>query len=262
MVMKHHLEAKMRLLCCLVLGLAVFASTPEEEGLRVAKLVDEANHGFVGEYSEMEMVLVNAHGDKTTRKMITQVKEKKNDGDMSISIFQWPADVKGTKMLTWSHKTGDDDQWLYLPALKRVKRISSRNKSGSFMGSEFSYEDLGSQEVEEFTYKLLEETNVEGRQVWKMERYPVSKKSGYSKELVWMDKEYNNPTRIEYYDRKGELLKVGLFKNFKQYGTYWRADTIEMENVQTKKKSYITWQVRELGKDYSAEEFASDYLAD
>lgn len=246
----------------LILGQFTLANTPQEEGLRVAKITNEANDGFVGEYAEMEMVLINAHGDKTVRKLITQVKEKEGDGDMSISTFQWPADVKGTKMLTWSHKTGDDDQWLYLPALKRVKRISSRNKSGAFMGSEFSYEDLGSQEVEEFTYRLLGETDLDGRAVWQLERTPVSKKSGYSKEIVWMDKEYNNPLKIEYYDRKGELLKVGLFKDYKAYGKYWRANFLEMENVQTQKRSTITWSIRELGKAYDNSEFASDYLAD
>ena len=252
----------MKIMVLCLFGLMAWATTPESEGLRIATLVDKANEGFVGEYAEMEMVLINAHGDKTVRKLNSQTKEKLDDGDMSISIFQWPADVKGTKMLTWSHKTGDDDQWLYLPALKRVKRISSRNKSGSFMGSEFSYEDLGSQEVEEFTYKFLEETTLEGRKVWKLERIPVSSKSGYSKEWVWLDQTYNNPVRIEYYDRKQELLKIATFKDYKAYGTYWRADTIEMENVQTGKRSVITWNVRELGKSYSEEQFASDYLTD
>lgn len=252
----------MRKICLCLLGLLAWATTPEEEGLRIATLVDQANQGFGGEYSEMEMVLINAHGDQTVRKLVTQVKEKLDDGDLAISIFEWPADVKGTKMLTWSHKTGDDDQWLYLPALKRVKRISSRNKSGSFMGSEFSYEDLGSQEVEEFTYKFLEETTLDNRKVWKLERIPVSNKSGYSKEWVWMDQEYNNPLRIEYYDRKQELLKVATFGAYRAYGTYWRADEIEMKNVQTGKSSRITWKVRELGKDYPEDKFASDYLAD
>ncbi len=238
------------------------AGTPEEEGLRLAKQIDKANEGFVGEYSEMEMVLINAHGDRTERKMTTETVEVSDDGDKSISVFQWPADVKGTRMLTWSHKTGDDDQWLYLPALKRVKRISSRNKSGSFMGSEFSYEDLGSQEVEEFTYKYIDDQELNGRDCWRIERDPVSSKSGYSKELVWFDKEYNNPLKIEYYDRKGELLKVGTFNNYKKYDQWWRADEILMENVQTQKKSVITWSVRELGRTYGEDHFSSDYLID
>jgi hypothetical protein len=245
-----------------ILILFVWSDSPETEGLRIARLVDEANNGFNGEYAEMEMVLINAHGDETVRKLITETAEMKKDGDRSISTFQWPADVKGTRMLTWSHKTGDDDQWLYLPALKRVKRISSRNKSGAFMGSEFSYEDLGSQEVEEYTYKYLGEESVDGRDSWKVARFPVSRKSGYTREVVWFDKEYMNPLRIEYYDRKDDLLKVALFTDYKKYDRWWRADSIRMENVQTKKISVLTWKKRELGKDYSVDHFSSDYLVD
>ena len=240
----------------------LFAQSSQEEGLRVAKVVDEANEGFVGDYSEMEMILINAHGDETVRRLINESAEQKNDGDRSVSTFQWPADVKGTRMLTWSRKTGDDDQWLYLPALKRVKRISSRNKSGAFMGSEFSYEDLGSQEVEEYTYNSLGEEEIDGRKCWKIERDPVSKKSGYSKEVVWFDQEYMNPLRIDYFDRKGELLKISTFLNYTKYDRFWRADEIFMENVQTKKKSRLIWKKRELGKSYPEDHFSSEYLVD
>ena len=104
--------------------------TPETKGLRIATKADAVNAGFKGEASEMVMILTNAHGDKTTRKMSSKTLEGTDDGDRSIITFIWPADVKGTKMLTWTHKVGNDDQWLYLPSLKRVKRISSRNKSG------------------------------------------------------------------------------------------------------------------------------------
>ena len=250
------------LVCFASLAPFLFAATPEEEGLRIAKLTDEANNGYIGEYSEMEMVLINAHGDRTIRKLAAETIEVETDGDRSINTFHWPADVKGTRMLTWSHKDGDDDQWLYLPALKRVKRISSRNKSGSFMGSEFSYEDLGSQEVEEFAYKYLKDESLEGRDCWLLERKPVSSRSGYAREVVWMDKKYKNPIRIEYYDRKNELLKVGLFSKFEKYDKWWRANEIQMENVQTKKRSIITWNRRELGKSFSRDHFSADYLID
>jgi hypothetical protein len=208
----------------------------------------------------MEMILINAHGDRTTRKLVNDVAETEKDGDRSLSTFLWPADVKGTRMLTWSHKDGDDDQWLYLPALKRVKRISSRNKSGAFMGSEFSYEDLGSQEVEEYTYRFLEETEVDGRPVWKIERDPVSRRSGYSKEIAFFDQEYMNPLKVEYYDRKGDLLKVAMFHDYQKIETWWRVGRIEMENVQTLKKSILTWNVRKLGKEFSDYHFSSDSL--
>ena len=190
---------------------SVFAQSPEEKGLELARKSDQAGNGFVGEKSEMELVLVNAHGDKVTRKLLSRVRETEKDGDKSIVTFEWPADVKGTRMLTWTHKTSDDDQWLYLPSIKRVKRIISSNKSGSFMGSEFAYEDLGSAEVEKYKFKFLKDDLLEGRKQWAIERVPVDERSGYSRQVMWMDHEFLQPARIEYYDRKGELLKTADF---------------------------------------------------
>jgi hypothetical protein len=243
-----------------VLSLSASAQGPEQHGLDVAVLCDKANEGFKGEKGELSMQLINAHGDVTSRKLTLEVLEGAGEGDKSRSTFTWPADVKGTRLLTWAHKQGDDDQWLYLPAIKRVKRIASSNKSGSFMGSEFSYEDFGSQEVEKFTYKLLEEPKYEGRDAWLLERYPVDKSSGYTRQVVWMDKEYKQPVRIDYYDRKRELLKTAVFGEFKKYGKLYRSNKIEMSNVQTKKRSIITWSERRLDVELQANLFRSEGL--
>jgi hypothetical protein len=236
------------------------ASTPAEQGLAIAQRADKANQGFVAERSRLTMELVNAHGDVTTRRMVIETLEGKDDGDRSRAVFEWPADVKGTKMLTFTHKRGDDDQWLYLPAVKRVKRISSNNKSGSFMGSEFAYEDLASAEVEKFSYKLLAEPALEGRACWQIERIPVDKNSGYGRQVMWMDKEYLNPLRIEYYDRKNELLKTAAFSGYRKHGQLWRFGKIEMNNVQTKKRSLLTWNERQLGAKLEPAAFDSAAL--
>jgi outer membrane lipoprotein-sorting protein len=250
---------KLLIMLSLVLNLA-FAATPEEKGLEIAKKIDAFNDGFKGEESEMEMILINAHGDKIIRKMESKVLEKQDDGNRSLITFKWPADVKGTKMLTWTHKSENDDQWLYLPAFRRVKRISSRNKSGSFMGSEFSYEDLGSQEVEKYTYKYLKDVKVNGRVHWLMERFPIDKKSGYSKQKSWIDKEYMASTKVEYYDRKGELLKTATFSDFKKFKKFYRSDKIEMVNHQTKKSSILNFKNRELFKNFSSSIFNKNRL--
>lgn len=242
------------------LSLSVLAQSPEQRGLEVAQKVDKANAGFKSEKGELSMQLINAHGDVTNRKLTIEVLEGSDDGDKSRSTFTWPADVKGTRLLTWAHKKGDDDQWLYLPAIKRVKRIASSNKSGSFMGSEFSYEDFGSQEVEKYTYKLIEEPKYEGRDVWLLERYPVDGSSGYTRQVLWMDKEYKLPVRIDYYDRKRELLKTAVFSEHKKYGSQYRSNKVEMSNVQTKKRSIITWTERRLDVDLQANLFKSEGL--
>jgi len=244
-------------------GLSIAAAGPaEDKGWEIAKKVEKANDGFQGETSTLEMTLINAHGDKTTRKMTSMVREKSGDGDLSRIEFRWPADVKGTRMLTWSHKKDNDDQWLYLPAIKRVKRISSRNKSGSFMGSEFSYEDLGSQEPEKFKHKFLGDETLSGRKVWKTQRIPTDKRSGYSKQIVWIDKQFMNAVKIQYYDRKGELLKTGTFSGYEKKGSWYRVGRIDMVNHQTRKKSSIVWKDRKLGVDIDEDEFDSDELSD
>ncbi|MGC6418449.1 MAG: outer membrane lipoprotein-sorting protein [Bradymonadia bacterium] len=235
---------------------------PAAKGLAIAKAADQFNAGFLGESSNMEMVLINAHGDTMTRKMESRVLEGSDDGDKSIITFIWPADVKGTRMLTWSHKVGRDDQWLYLPTLKRVKRISSRNKSGAFMGSEFAYEDLGSQEVEKYTHKWLKDEVVSGRAHQILERIPVDKKSGYSKQIVWLDREYQQATKIDYFDRKGELLKTFTFGGYAQFGKFWRPATIEAVNHQTRKKSRLTWNDRKVGAKQDSTQFTKDSLTD
>lgn len=239
-----------------------YAESPEEKGLAIAKQLDKANEGFASESSDMEMDLINAQGDVVKRKMSIQVLEGKGDGDKSVASFSWPADVKGTRLLTWTHKSGDDDQWLYLPAIKRTKRISARNKSGSFMGSEFAYEDMSSQEVEKYTYKFLAEEKLDGRDVWKMERYPVDKRSGYTRQVVWTDKEYMNPLKIEFYDRKNELLKTGTFSDYEKFGKLWRVGKIEMFNAQTKKRSVLVWNNRKIGEELDEDDFESDALED
>jgi hypothetical protein len=255
----------LNLLLLLLAGNPVSTSRPTpqgdlQRGLEIAQLVENANNGFIGERSEMEMILINAHGDRTVRKLTSEVRETEKDGDLSRSTFLWPADVKGTQVLTWSHKQGDDDQWLFLPSMKRVKRISSSNKSGAFMGSEFAFEDLGSQELEKYTYALVEESERDGRPCWLLERVPTSPRSGYSRERVWMDREYMNPLRIEYFDRKGELLKVAQFSEYTAYGKLMRAGRIDMENVQTGKKSVISWSKRELGVALEENLFSSTAL--
>lgn len=249
--------------CLWLFSSPALAESPEARGLRIAVDAEKANDGFKSESSSMEMTLINAQGDKTVRKMQSTAMEKAGDGDRSIITFEWPADVKGTRMLTWSHKNKNDDQWLYLPSLNRVKRISSRNKSGSFMGSEFAYEDLGSQEVEKYKdYLYLGDDTFAGRSCWKVQRTPTDRKSGYSKQIVWMDPQYQQALKTEYYDRRGELLKTMVLSDYQQFGRYWRAGRIDVENHQTSKRSELVWRQRTLGVEVDESTFESESLSE
>ena len=236
----------MKRLLLILLAFSAFpamAQTPEEKGLAIVREVDARNTGWGDFRAAMSMLLKNRHGEESLRQMRVKGLEVENDGDKSLIVFDQPRDVKGTALLTFSHKVKDDDQWLYLPALKRVKRIASRNKSGPFMGSEFAFEDLASQEVEKYTYKFIRDDELGGKPVFVVERYPVSKYSGYTRQLVWIDKERYIPLKIEFYDRKNALLKVLVFRGYKQYlDKYWRADEMFMDNKQTGKSTLLTWK--------------------
>lgn len=217
------------------------AQTPEEQGLAIAEALDQRDSGWKHVSADMEMILRN-RADKESRRNITSLQlEVTGDGDKSLSLFKEPRDVAGTAMLTFSHGLEPDDQWLYLPSIKRVKRISSKNKSGPFMGSEFAFEDLGSQEVEKYKYKLLGEEPCDPYQCYKLERYPQYENSGYTRHVTLVDKDQYRVMKIDFYDRKDSLLKTLEFIGYQEYSGYWRADQFEMTNHQTGKSTSLLW---------------------
>ena len=210
-------------------------------GLEIAKKSDAAVSGFESSVSTMQMVMINSAGQKTVRDMKGATLEKEG-GDKMLMEFLSPADVKGTKLLTYQHVDKDDDQWLYLPALKRIKRISGRNKTGSFMGSEFSYEDISSQEVEKYTYPgEVEEVPCGDKTCYKGERIPKDKLSGYTKQITWVDKDTFLVQKVEYYDRKKSLLKTAVFSDYKKIDGVWRVGKIDMKNHQNDKETILIW---------------------
>lgn len=238
------------------------AETPEEKGLAIAREAEMRDEGFQDFTTDMRMVLKNRNGQESIRIIRIRTLEVDGDGDKSLSIFDEPRDVKGTAFLTYSHKRGDDDQWLYLPALKRVKRISSRNKSGSFMGSEFSYEDIASQEVEKYTYKWLRDEIYDGRQCFVSEQYPVDREnSGYIRQVIWLDKACYRPLRIEYYDRKNTRLKTLTVKHYQQYlGKFWRAGEMYMRNHQSGKSTALYWSHYQFRNGLTEDDFNKNSL--
>lgn len=219
------------------------ASAVEDKGLAIAREADLRQDGFGDFTADMVMILKNRHGQESVREMRVRTLEVEGDGDKSLSIFDTPRDVKGTAFLNFTHRTGDDDQWLYLPAVKRVKRISSRNKSGSFMGSEFAYEDIGSQELEKYTYRWIRDEVHEGMESFVVQSYPVdSKNSGYTRLVNWIDKAEYRTWKVEYYDRKGSLLKTLTLSDYRKYlNGHWRAHEMHMVNHQNGKSTVLTW---------------------
>lgn len=231
-----------KIILCLVIGVNAYAQTPEQRGLEIAQEADRRDLGFGDSRADMIMVLKNKQGQSSTRKLHVKTLEQRHDGDKSLTIFNHPKDVKGTALLTFTHKRDTDDQWLYLPALKRVKRIASKNKSGPFMGSEFAYEDMASQEVEKYRYRYIQNEACGAQKCFKIERYPVDKFSGYTRQLVWIDTQEYRVMKVEFFDRKNTLLKTLEFSDYQQFlGQYWRAMNMAMKNHQTHKSTDLKW---------------------
>jgi outer membrane lipoprotein-sorting protein len=245
-----------------VLPIDIVPQIPDEKGLSIVRETDTRNSGFEDFTSSMLMTLRNKHGEESIRKIHFKVLEVKDDGDKSITIFDNPRDVKGTAFLNFTHKVGDDDQWLYLPALKRVKRISSSNKSGSFMGSEFAYEDIGSQEVEKYTYKWIRDDLFNNEECYVVEYLPVDKKnSGYTKQVTWIDKNEYRIQKVEYYDRKNSHLKTLSIQGYKKYlNKYWKAEEMVMVNHQNGKSTQLQFSEYRFSVGLKGSDFTKNAL--
>ncbi|PCH96848.1 MAG: outer membrane lipoprotein-sorting protein [Bacteroidetes bacterium] len=245
----------------IALGIMAVAFVPARTGLEIAIAAEKSDNGWGNSTNKLTMTLTNRNGQKTTRQMHGYSMEVDGDGDKSITVFDTPVDVKGTASMTFTHKVGDDDQWLYLPAISRVKRISSSNKSGPFMGSEFAFEDLSSSEVEKFTYKYILDEQLNGVLCHKIERFPLSKSSGYKRNIVWFNKENYRVEKIEFYDRKDALLKTLTYSEYRQFlSKYWRAGVMKMVNHQNGKETLLVFSEIKFNVGLTDDDFTQNAL--
>jgi len=227
-------------------GIAATVETPvrgntdaERIGFEIAARSDRSDRGFGNSEVELEMVLRNAAGKESRRTLMIMTLEIVDEsvGDKSLVVFDNPNDIKGTALLSHAHILDPDDQWLFLPALKRVKRISSANKSGPFVGSEFAFEDFTALELNKYDYKFLREEQVDGITMDVVERTPRYENSGYTRQVSWLDQEVYQVRRVEFYDRRGDLLKTLTLNDYRDYDGVWRSQRMEMVNHQTGKST-------------------------
>jgi hypothetical protein len=215
-----------------------------KEGVRIATRSDHSDHGFGDSKVRLTMVLRNSKGAETERRMLIETLEKPDDsiGDRSLIVFESPADVSNTALLSHTRILEPDDQWLFLPALKRTKRISSVNKSGPFMGSEFAFEDLTSEELNKFEYAYLRTEPCHDNVCDVVERTPRYEHSGYKRQIAWIDQSVYQLRKVEYYNQRNELVKVLGIEDYRQYqGKYWRAHKYSMVNMETEKSTDLIY---------------------
>ena len=230
------------------------ARTPAENGLALFSRADQANSGFGDLEVSLTMILRSKKGSQAERSLRIRQLEMPGDGDRVLVVFDTPVNVRGTALLSHGHKTTEDDQWLFLPALQRVKKIASRNKSGPFLGSEFSFEDLAPPELEKYTYHFDGAEVVDGQTLYVATRYPTDEFSGYAREVVWLDPAHLRVMKIDYYDRRDHFLKTLEVSDYALYqDRFWKAGQMLMTNARTGKSTALLWQDYRFGREFSAE---------
>ncbi|GLQ30342.1 outer membrane lipoprotein-sorting protein [Litoribrevibacter albus] len=215
----------------------------QRKGFEIAARSDRSDRGFKDNEVTLSMILRNAAGEESRRALVITTLEvpDENEGDKSLILFETPRDIEGTALLSHAKILDPDNQWLFLPSLKRVKRISSRNKSGPFVGSEFAFEDFTSVELNKYDYEYLREEACGELKCDVVVRYPRYENSGYTKQIVWIDQQYFQVRKIDFYNRRDALLKTLTLEGYLNYNGYWRAHTVRMVNHQTNKSTDLVY---------------------
>ena len=250
------------LMLAVIAGL-VQAETAQQRGYAIAERNDRSDAGFGTSSVELTMTLSDPSGRTTTRELRIDTREKEGEGngDRAVTVFYSPRDVEGTALLTHTKVLESDDQWLFLPALNRVKRISSSNKSGPFVGSEFSFEDIAGAELGKYEYTYLDTVTENGIELDKVECIPAYERSGYSKIHCFFDTEVFQARKFEFFDRGGQHLKTLMLEDYREYGDgFWRSHRQTMTNHITGKATTLEFGDWEFGLDLDERDFEPEAL--
>ncbi len=223
-------------------------------GLEIFTEADARDSGYGDLEVDLRMTLRSARGNATERALRIRQLEMPDDGDRVLVVFDTPANIRGTALLSHGRLAGQDDQWLFLPALNRVKKIASRNKTGPFLGSEFSFEDLSPPVLEKFSYRYVEDAVLEGVPCHVVDRFPLDEHSGYARQRVWLDVAHLTIRRIEFTNRREAVVKVLTVSDYVEYlDRYFRPGRMFMENLRSRKSTELTWRNYRFGVGFGAD---------
>lgn len=240
--MKPTLTLVTAVLISLVLIQPTSSQTKPLSGRDIMIKVDDRPDGDTRK-TTLKMTLINKRNHKRVREILSYSKDYGKD-TKAIMYFQKPADVKGSGFLSWEYDdpSKDDDRWLYLPALKKVRRISGSSKNDYFMGSDFTYDDMGERSVDEDVHTLIAEETLENHSCWVVESKPKDKTYMYSKVKRWIRKDALISLKIDYYDRAGELMKTLTVPDIRKQDNYWTAFKMQMDNKQENHKTILEYE--------------------
>lgn len=235
----------------LTLSFSLFAQT----GLELAQRSYETMTGYKSSIAHTTMLLKNGQEQTNKRELEIRRLEDK-DGDSSLITFLYPNDIKGTKLLSQEQVGEEDKQWLYMPALRRVKRIASNNKSGSFMGSEFSYEDIASQHFQKYNYQeKVQKIDKDSQEYFELVRFPKESSSAYSKQILYIDTKTYLPVFGIYYDKDARIFKEISFLEYTQYGSLFRIKKMQMKNLLNNKSTLLVWDEEKIEAGLGEKDF-------
>lgn len=226
-------------------------------------------HKVRTEVGEEIMLLVDKDGGKEKRQVKRYAKEVDDDIHRYLVVFLAPADISGTALLTWEQKERENDQWLYLSAQKKMQRIAKGSKKNYFMGTDFTYEDMEPEDLDNFTYTILRTENLEQDNVvsecYVIESVPANaekkKESGYSKRIMWIEKSHLYTLKVEFYDRRGRLQKVQTNHAMENVsGTVWRAKKTLMSHLEREHKTLTGITARQINTDVDDSVFTERYI--
>ena len=240
----------------------------EEKGLQIMLKQEQRDSGWGTLKTTGTMVLYDSNNQAIHRSFELSRLERNTDseGDLSLILFNDPADVKGTILLTHSRvEPADDNQWIYLPVIHRSRRISSSNRSGKFLSSEFSFEDMGGYEIEDNTYEWIRDENCPGElslTCHVVSATPINNNSGYTKRIIWLDQEEFRPQLVEYYNRNRVLEKRLTFSNYSIYaGRFWRPSHMLMTNLRSNRKTEMLWHDFQFNANISSRIFSPQAIS-
>jgi hypothetical protein len=232
------------LTCVLCLTLAPPAWADDPKARAIMEQVEERDDGD-HQTGEMQMLLIDRHGNERLRNLRTFAMDKGED-TQRLMFFRHPADVKDTAFLTYDYDdpNTDDDQWLYLPALRKTKRIATSDKSGSFMGSDLSYADMTSRDLEDYDYTLKKEMQVRGHAAWLIEALPrgkdIIRETGYTKSLLIVRKDIHMVVRAVHWVKDGGYLKYVDATRIEQIDGIWVTTELKVATKKGKQTIHST----------------------
>lgn len=219
------------------------AADPAARGLAIFREIDRRHNQNYADFSvALTMRLMRSAQAKPVVRQLRITQLEQDSGDRVMVVFDAPAAIRGTALLTHAHLQRDDDQWLFLPAFQRVKKITTSNKSGAFVQSEFAYEDLSVPILSKYSYRYLDQQPCGQQQCYLVERRAAGFSSGYGKELYWVDQTAYRIHRVEYFDARERPLKTLTLDDYRAYSPLlWKPHQMLMTNLRSGRKTELLW---------------------